>query len=83
VPVACYWFDWRGEMRWTDDTQMSIDIIESFLVTGKIDPDWSSFIRPFEIMKSQLRILWPRFMNLKPPPSLRSEFFVSKKRHIA
>jgi len=29
----------RGEMRWTDDTQMSIDIIESFLATGRIDPE--------------------------------------------
>jgi ADP-ribosylglycohydrolase len=26
-------------MRWTDDTQMSIDIVESFLATGKIDPN--------------------------------------------
>lgn len=29
----------QGEMRWTDDTQMSIDIIESFLRRGDIDPD--------------------------------------------
>lgn len=28
-----------GEKRWTDDTQMSIDVIESFLATGRIDPD--------------------------------------------
>jgi poly(ADP-ribose) glycohydrolase ARH3 len=27
------------EMRWTDDTQMSIDIIESFLAMGTIHPD--------------------------------------------
>ena len=29
----------NGEMRWTDDTQMSIDIIESFMKMGRIDPD--------------------------------------------
>lgn len=29
----------KGEMRWTDDTQMSIDIIESFLKMGCLDPD--------------------------------------------
>src|SRR5690349_12455088 len=29
----------QGEMRWTDDTQMSIDVIESFLRHGKIDQD--------------------------------------------
>ena len=29
----------RGEMRWTDDTQMSIDIMESFLSTGHVDSD--------------------------------------------
>ena len=28
-----------GEMRWTDDTQMSIDIIESYLRKDGIDPD--------------------------------------------
>lgn len=32
-------FTRKGEMRWTDDTQMSIDIIESFLRMGSIDPD--------------------------------------------
>jgi poly(ADP-ribose) glycohydrolase ARH3 len=26
-------------MRWTDDTQMSIDIVESFLANGEINPD--------------------------------------------
>jgi poly(ADP-ribose) glycohydrolase ARH3 len=26
-------------MRWTDDTQMSIDVAESYLRTGRIDPD--------------------------------------------
>lgn len=30
---------WRGEMRWTDDTQMTIDLIESFLDSGQLDPD--------------------------------------------
>ena len=29
----------NGEMRWTDDTQMSIDLVESFLAQGRIDPD--------------------------------------------
>lgn len=29
----------RGEKRWTDDTQMSIDLVESFLATGRIDSD--------------------------------------------
>jgi ADP-ribosylglycohydrolase len=29
----------RGELRWTDDTQMSIDICESYLACGTIDPD--------------------------------------------
>lgn len=29
----------QGQMRWTDDTQMSIDVIESFLRKGVIDPD--------------------------------------------
>lgn len=28
-----------GEMRWTDDTQMSLDVLESLLAVGKIDPD--------------------------------------------
>jgi ADP-ribosylglycohydrolase len=29
----------RGEMRWTDDTQMSIDVIESLVAKGTIDQD--------------------------------------------
>lgn len=29
----------RDQRRWTDDTQMSIDILESFLAMGRIDPD--------------------------------------------
>ena len=29
----------RGEMRWSDDTQMSIDVIESLLVRERVDPD--------------------------------------------
>ena len=29
----------RGEMRWTDDTQMTVDLIESFLTQGRVDPD--------------------------------------------
>jgi poly(ADP-ribose) glycohydrolase ARH3 len=29
----------RGERRWTDDTQMSIDVIESVIDKGTIDPD--------------------------------------------
>ncbi len=29
----------RGEMRWTDDTQMTIDLVESFLARRRIDPD--------------------------------------------
>lgn len=29
----------QGELRWTDDTQMSIDVLESLLARGKIDPD--------------------------------------------
>jgi poly(ADP-ribose) glycohydrolase ARH3 len=29
----------RGEIRWTDDTQMSIDVIESILAQGSIDAD--------------------------------------------
>lgn len=29
----------RGEKRWTDDTQMTIDVIESFLEKGTIDCD--------------------------------------------
>lgn len=28
-----------GERRWTDDTQMTVDLIESFLSRGTIDPD--------------------------------------------
>ncbi|HLP85144.1 MAG TPA: ADP-ribosylglycohydrolase family protein [Phycisphaerales bacterium] len=28
-----------GEMRWTDDTQMSIDVLESLVVRGSVDPD--------------------------------------------
>ena len=29
----------RGEMRWTDDTQMSIDLAESLLAQGAVDAD--------------------------------------------
>jgi poly(ADP-ribose) glycohydrolase ARH3 len=29
----------QSEMRWTDDTQMTIDLVESFLEQGEIDPD--------------------------------------------
>lgn len=29
----------NGQMRWTDDTQMAVDLGESFLAHGKIDPD--------------------------------------------
>lgn len=29
----------RGEMRWSDDTQMSIDVIESLLAKRGVDPD--------------------------------------------
>jgi ADP-ribosylglycohydrolase len=29
----------RGEMRWTDDTQMTIDLVESYLAQGKVDQD--------------------------------------------
>ena len=29
----------RGEMRWSDDTQMSIDVIESVIATERLDPD--------------------------------------------
>ncbi len=29
----------RGEMRWSDDTQMSIDVIESLLAMERVDPD--------------------------------------------
>jgi ADP-ribosylglycohydrolase len=29
----------RGEMRWTDDTQTTIVVVESFLDTGRIDSD--------------------------------------------
>lgn len=32
-------FTKRGEMRWTDDTQMTIDLVESFLAKGQIDTD--------------------------------------------
>jgi poly(ADP-ribose) glycohydrolase ARH3 len=28
-----------GEMRWTDDTQMSLDTAESLVATGRVDPD--------------------------------------------
>ncbi len=28
-----------GEMRWTDDTQMSLDLVESLVVKGDVDPD--------------------------------------------
>ncbi len=28
-----------GELRWTDDTQMSIDLVESYLATGGVDQD--------------------------------------------
>lgn len=28
-----------GEMRWTDDTQMSLDVIESLVVRNDVDPD--------------------------------------------
>ena len=30
---------WGGEMRWTDDTQMTIDVVESFLDRRHLDPD--------------------------------------------
>jgi len=29
----------RGEMRWTDDTQMSLDLAESLIALGRLDPD--------------------------------------------
>lgn len=29
----------RGEMRWTDDTQMSLDVAESLLSHGRVEPD--------------------------------------------
>lgn len=29
----------QGKMRWTDDTQMTVDLIESFLAKGQVDPD--------------------------------------------
>jgi poly(ADP-ribose) glycohydrolase ARH3 len=29
----------RGEMRWTDDTQMSLDVAESLIAAGRVDPD--------------------------------------------
>lgn len=29
----------QGEMRWTDDTQMSLDLAESLIARGTIDPD--------------------------------------------
>ena len=39
-------FVWRligrtknGEMRWTDDTQMSLDLAESLIAKGAVDPD--------------------------------------------
>lgn len=28
-----------GAMRWTDDTQMTVDVVESFLARNQIDPD--------------------------------------------
>lgn len=30
---------WHGEMRWTDDTQMTIDLVESFLHQQPLDPN--------------------------------------------
>jgi len=29
----------QGEMRWTDDTQMSLDLAESLIAGGAVDPD--------------------------------------------
>jgi len=29
----------RSEMRWTDDTQMAVDVVESFLAKEELDPD--------------------------------------------
>ena len=29
----------RGEMRWTDDTQMSLDLAEVLISAGRVDPD--------------------------------------------
>ncbi len=29
----------RGEMRWTDDTQMSLDLAESLIANGAVDPN--------------------------------------------
>ena len=29
----------QGEMRWTDDTQMSLDLAESLIENGDLDPD--------------------------------------------
>lgn len=29
----------NGEMRWTDDTQMSLDVAESLIANGEVDPD--------------------------------------------
>ncbi len=29
----------RGEMRWTDDTQMSLDVAESLIAVGRVDGD--------------------------------------------
>jgi len=29
----------KGEMRWTDDTQMSLDLAESLIARGALDPD--------------------------------------------
>lgn len=29
----------RGEMRWTDDTQMSLDLADSVIAVGGVDPD--------------------------------------------
>jgi len=29
----------RGEMRWTDDTQMTLDLAESIIANGRLEPD--------------------------------------------
>ena len=31
--------NWKGEIRWTDDTQMALDVAASWLKIGKIDQD--------------------------------------------
>ncbi|MCA9095910.1 MAG: ADP-ribosylglycohydrolase family protein, partial [Planctomycetaceae bacterium] len=36
-------FTKTGERRWTDDTQMTVDLVESFLAQEKIDPDDLAF----------------------------------------